>query len=109
MYYQLVPSFQPNTSLSLCYFCTTNGYSVNPEISLLFNDIVTQTGRASNALLSFTTTVFAAVYYTYLSTLQMPHDAQMVSTTVVQAPGSCSVNSCRGFISVTALVFAHLS
>ncbi|KAI8629880.1 hypothetical protein F5Y19DRAFT_464219 [Xylariaceae sp. FL1651] len=108
MYYQLMPAFQANVSLSLCFFCTTNGYSVNPEISLLFNDVVTQTGRASSALSALATTVYAAVYYTYLSSLQVPQTAQIVTTTIVRTPGPCSTNGCPGFISVTALILAHL-
>ncbi|KAI3321863.1 hypothetical protein HD806DRAFT_502159 [Xylariaceae sp. AK1471] len=108
MYYQLVPAFQPNVSLSLCYFCTTNGYSVNPEISLLFSDIVSETGRAANALLSLTMTVFTSVYYTYLSTLQVHQDARIVATTIVQAPGPCSTKGCPGFSSVVTLLFVHL-
>ncbi|RYC59157.1 hypothetical protein CHU98_g7046 [Xylaria longipes] len=108
MYYQLTPGFQPNVSMSLCYFCTSNGYSVNPEISLLFNDIVSETGRAANALLSLTTIVFASVYYTYLSTLQVRQDARIVAITTVPAPGPCSTNGCLGFASVTTLLFVHV-
>ncbi|KAI0859934.1 hypothetical protein F4860DRAFT_481117 [Xylaria cubensis] len=108
MYYQLTPGFQPNMSLSLCFFCTTDGYSVNPEISLLFNDIVTNTGRAANALLSLTTIIFSSVYYTYLSTLRVRHDARIKAITTVPAPGPCSTNGCPGFTSVTTLLFVHV-
>ncbi|KAI0514355.1 hypothetical protein F5B22DRAFT_237310 [Xylaria bambusicola] len=110
MYYQLTPGFQPNVSMSLCYFCTTNGYSVNPEISLLFSDVVSRTGRAANALLSLTTIIFASVYYTYLSTLQVRQDGRIVAVTTVSAPGPCSkgINSCSGYASVTTLLAIHL-
>ncbi|KAI1422056.1 hypothetical protein F5Y12DRAFT_800186 [Xylaria sp. FL1777] len=110
MYYQLTSGFHPNASMSLCYFCTTNGYSVNPEISLLFNDIVSETGRAADALLSFTTIIFASVYYTYLSTFRVRQDASIVSITTVLAPGPCFVqaNGCSGYASVTALLFMHI-
>ncbi|KAI1122717.1 hypothetical protein F5Y10DRAFT_286880 [Nemania abortiva] len=108
MYNELAVGFKPNTSLSLCYFCTTIGYPVNPEISLLFGDIVSGTGRAANALLSLTTIEFISVYYTYLSTFRVRQDARIVATTSVSAPGPCSSNSCLGFISVTTLLFVHL-
>jgi hypothetical protein len=108
MYYQLAPGFQPNVSMSLCYFCTTNGYSVNPETSLLFSDIISETGRAANALLSLTTTIFTTVYYTYLSTLRVHQDARIVATTIVRAPGPCSTKGCPGFSSVITLLFVHL-
>ncbi|KAI1349177.1 hypothetical protein F5Y01DRAFT_327702 [Xylaria sp. FL0043] len=108
MYYQITPGFQPNVSMSFCYFCTTNGYSINPEISLLFNDIATKTGRAANALLSFTTIIFSSVYYTYLSTLRVSHDARVVAATTVQVPGPCSINGCVGFASVSALLLGHV-
>ncbi|KAI1290583.1 hypothetical protein F5Y03DRAFT_378184 [Xylaria venustula] len=108
MYDQIQPGFQPNISLSLCYFCTTNGYSINPEISLLFNDITTKTGRAANALLTLTTIVFSSVYYTYLSTLRVSHDTRIVAVTTVRVPGPCSANGCVGFSSVSALLFAHV-
>ncbi|KAI0809978.1 hypothetical protein GGR55DRAFT_695792 [Xylaria sp. FL0064] len=108
MYYQITPSSQPNVSMSFCYFCITNGYSINPEISLLFNDITTKTGRAANALLSFTTIIFSSVYYTYLSTLRVSHDARMVAATTVQVPGPCSINGCVGFASVSALLLGHV-
>lgn len=108
LYYQLSPGFDVNQSLSLCYFCNTNGYSVNPEISLLFSDTVAETGRAANALLSLMTTAFTAVYYTYLGTLQIPSGARVVATRNVQAPGPCSTDSCPGYIAVGTLVLLHV-
>ncbi|KAI0545376.1 hypothetical protein F4679DRAFT_576212 [Xylaria curta] len=108
MYYSLASGFQPNVSYSFCYFCTAHGFIVNSEIALLFNDIVTNTGRAANALLSLTTIVFSSVYYTYLSSLRVRHDARIMAITTVPAPGPCSTNGCLGFATVTTLLFVHV-
>ncbi|KAI0418271.1 hypothetical protein F5X98DRAFT_124301 [Xylaria grammica] len=108
MYLQFSPGFAPNMSLSLCYACNFMGYSVTPEISLLFSDTVSQTGRAASALLSLGTTVFTSVYYGYLGSLEISHAARVVATTVVRTPGPCSTNGCAGYITVSTLVLLHV-
>ncbi len=108
MHQQLTPDFSANWSLSLCQLCHTDGYPVNPEISLLFSDTVAETGRAANALLSLMTTIFTSVYYTYLGTLQIPSSARVVATTAVETPGPCSINGCVGYITVSTLILLHV-
>ncbi|TGJ84433.1 hypothetical protein E0Z10_g4302 [Xylaria hypoxylon] len=108
IYLQSSPGFFANQSMTLCYFCSANGYAVNPEISLLFSDTVAETGRAANALLSLMTTIFASVYYAYLDTLQVPHAARVVTTTIVETPGPCSTNGCPGYVTVSTLILLHV-
>ncbi|GAP85616.1 hypothetical protein SAMD00023353_1301210 [Rosellinia necatrix] len=108
MYFQLYPEFEPNQTLALCYYCNIRAFPTNPEISLLFSDIIADTGRAANSLLSLTTTMFTSVYYGYLGTLQIPSNATTVATTVTQTPGPCSANGCSGYITVSTLILLHV-
>ncbi|KAJ8128081.1 hypothetical protein O1611_g5555 [Lasiodiplodia mahajangana] len=97
-----------NTSILLCYFCVGYGYEANPRHGALFSDIIAETGRAANALLSYTTVTFATAYYTFLTSLRVRQDARIVAITNVATPGPCSINGCPGYISVATLLFIHL-
>ncbi|KAI0837652.1 hypothetical protein F5Y06DRAFT_297511 [Hypoxylon sp. FL0890] len=108
MYYELTAGFQNNGSISFCYFCTADGYAVNPALGLLFNDIVVQTGRAANAMLTMMSTIWSDIYYTYVPTMRTLQGAQMTATTSVRAPGPCSTHGCPGMVAVTTLVCIHL-
>ncbi|KAI0110875.1 hypothetical protein GGR51DRAFT_510337 [Nemania sp. FL0031] len=108
MYFELSNGLERNNTMLLCYLCGGYGYAVNSEIGLLFTDIITETGRAANALLSLTTTLFTSVYYAYLGSFKVARDARIVSTTTVPAPGPCFTNGCPGYVSVTTLLFVHL-
>ncbi|KAI1421738.1 hypothetical protein F5Y12DRAFT_800683 [Xylaria sp. FL1777] len=108
IYLQLAPGFDANSSIQLCISCSGTGYEVNPETSLVFGDTVAETGRAANALLTLMTTLFASVYYTYLDTLDIPHNASLVATTVVETPKQCSTNGCLGYVAVSTLILLHV-
>lgn len=97
-----------NSTRAACYECGGIGWTTNIEVGLLFNDIITQTGRAGYAFQSLITLLSAEVYNSYLESLDLLQEGQMTTTTISQAPGSCSRNGCPGFLLVTALIVVHL-
>ncbi|KAI3327572.1 hypothetical protein HD806DRAFT_549505 [Xylariaceae sp. AK1471] len=105
---ELVPFSSVNESLLFCRGCIGTGKIVHAQIALLFNDIIENTGRATNALQSYMTIVAASVYYKYLDSLHLTQDAMVVSATTVKAPGLCYKHGCPGFISVAALILVQL-
>ncbi|KAI1751983.1 hypothetical protein F4782DRAFT_547254, partial [Xylaria castorea] len=100
----------PNTSFILCEYCNNFGaaLSVSPESGILFSDIIAQTGRAANALLSYHAGVMWLVHYSFLSLYDIFTEAQVASAISARTPPRCTESSCAGLISVTALLGFHL-
>lgn len=100
-----------NTTLSFCAFCSIGSdttSNLNPQLSMVLSDIITESGRAADALLTYLTIIASQVYYDYLDALTVFQEADIVMTTTVLVPGRCSEQGCRGFISVTTLLGVHL-
>ncbi|KAI1391859.1 uncharacterized protein F4822DRAFT_107362 [Hypoxylon trugodes] len=97
-----------NTTITMCRFCggTTN-LVLNDKLSALMSDIIQQTGRAANAMLSLISTTWANLYYTYVDSMAILQHARMSRIMKVQAPGSCK-KGCPGFITVATLLGIHL-
>ncbi|KAI0404685.1 hypothetical protein F4802DRAFT_217124 [Xylaria palmicola] len=99
-----------NTYLN-CQYCSSGGevLGVAPVAGILFSDIIAQTGRAANAILSFYTGVMWTVHYSFLSVYDIFHEAQITSTIVARTPSRCTENGCSGLISVAVLLAVHLT
>ncbi|KAI0104957.1 hypothetical protein GGR51DRAFT_520440 [Nemania sp. FL0031] len=109
LYAQAIEVIGSNTTLPFCSFCSIIvGANLATNMGLILNDIVTQSGRAANALSTYLTIVASAVYYDYLGALSGLQEAGTVLTTSVLVPGPCSEHSCRGYISVAVLLVIHL-
>ncbi|KAI0545257.1 hypothetical protein F4679DRAFT_482406 [Xylaria curta] len=107
-YSELTAVGTPNTTWILCLYCNAGGIGPHAETALLFSDIISRTGRAADALLSFHTAEALLVHYSYLSSYTLPYDAQVASTTSVRAPSKCAETGCGGLVAVLVLVGVHL-
>jgi hypothetical protein len=105
---EVAPFDSANQSLMFCRGCDGAGQIVDAQISLLFNDIIENAGRAANALQSYMTILASAVFYKYLGSLDLSQDAGVVAATTAKAPGPCSRHGCAGFVSVVALILVQL-
>lgn len=97
-----------NTTLLFCFYCNGDRFSPNADCGILANDIIADTGRAANALLSFITTVGLNLHNHFLNSLTTLQVANVVVTTVVRVPRGCSANGCSWFISVVTRLAVHL-
>ncbi|KAI3324052.1 hypothetical protein HD806DRAFT_543490 [Xylariaceae sp. AK1471] len=106
---QSVQVIGDNGTLPFCSACSIAAeVLLDTNLSMVLNDIITQSGRAANALLTYFTIIASAVYYDYLGALVDFQEAGTILTTVVQVPGQCTEYTCQGFISVATLLGAHL-
>lgn len=109
LYAQAITVVGANTTLPFCSFCSIVAeMMLNPKLSVVLNDIIVQSGRAADALLTYLTIIASQVYYDYLEALTEFQEVDIIMTTIVLVPGRCSSNGCRGFISVTTLLVVHL-
>ncbi|KAI1376426.1 hypothetical protein F4677DRAFT_459645 [Hypoxylon crocopeplum] len=98
-----------NTSTMLCYLCDGYGFIDHPTLGLLCNSIITETGRAANALQSYMTALGLMWYDQYLNSLGELQWADMAMTKMVRTPGPCSSqHGCGGYISVVILLLIYL-
>ncbi|GAW12328.1 hypothetical protein ANO14919_016930 [Xylariales sp. No.14919] len=95
-------------SISGCLLCNDYSFATSQEFGLLFSDIIDSTGRAASALHAFIALASATVYDTYLKAFNITELVDVSVTTLVRTPGPCSKHRCSGFITVTALLGAHL-
>ncbi|RWA08459.1 hypothetical protein EKO27_g6653 [Xylaria grammica] len=95
-------------SISGCLLCNDYSFATSQEFGLLFSDIIESTGRAASALHAFIALASATVYDTYLKAFNITELVDISVTTLVRTPGPCSKHRCSGFITVTALLCAHL-
>ncbi|GAW27312.1 putative cupin-like domain protein [Rosellinia necatrix] len=97
-----------NGTWILCFWCHITGFGTHPEYGILFSDIVSQTGRAANALLSLHTALAWTVHYSYLGSYNLLHEAHIASTVIVRAPSKCTDGGCEGLVAVVTLIVFHL-
>lgn len=106
---QFLVGFLANISILLCLDCTgVSAIQIDIGLAGFLNDVIEQTGRPANALLTLITVAWSKIYYAYLDSLTTLQDAQITMVIKVPAPGPCSTNGCRGFIAVTTLASVHL-
>ncbi|OTA96859.1 hypothetical protein M434DRAFT_8555 [Hypoxylon sp. CO27-5] len=97
-----------NITYLMCKYCIVEyGQEIYDSLAVLLGDIIEQTGRPANSMLTFISVVWSNIYYTFLNSLTTLQDAQIKATINVQAPGPCK-ESCPGFVTVTTLLLVHL-
>ncbi|KAI0407159.1 hypothetical protein F4802DRAFT_554392 [Xylaria palmicola] len=91
-----------------CENCIINGVSFHREVNMLWEDIVTSTGRVADALQTLVTIVASTVYEKHMQSFGETEEVMMATTKLVLIPGRCDIYGCAGFIAVTALLAAQL-
>lgn len=114
MEYEFSGGNTPNTTFTLCHWCTTDSAQVHPEYALLFAGILAASpggGRAADALDAFLNIgSFSAYNQFLLDSMDVAEDVAMITAFAVTTPGPCSsAGMCAGFISVTTLLASYLA
>ncbi|KAI1843744.1 hypothetical protein JX266_010003 [Neoarthrinium moseri] len=104
----LTDLFTPNMTLIACIQCVAYGSVMHPELVYIFEDTLRSTRRSANAFQNLIGALASASYDNLLSSLSVPEEVKMSSTSTVRAPGSCITDSCSGFISVATLLGVHM-
>ncbi|KAI3321431.1 hypothetical protein HD806DRAFT_523917 [Xylariaceae sp. AK1471] len=107
-YEGLTSGWTPNNSYSACRDCLMFTAVIHSESSSLWEDIMTSTGRAVDALQSYKAVMAFKVFENFMPSLSQTEEVQMATTKLVQVPGPCNKHGCPGFISVTVLLAIHL-
>ncbi|KAI0453865.1 hypothetical protein F5B21DRAFT_478136 [Xylaria acuta] len=108
LYAEAIQGIGTNMTLSFCSFCSIVSVQLDANLAKLLNGIITQSGWAADALVTYLTVIASAVYYDYLGALVRFQNAGTVLTADVMVPGQCSKHGCRGFIAVVTLLVVHL-
>ncbi|KAI2628311.1 hypothetical protein GGS21DRAFT_527323 [Xylaria nigripes] len=109
LYDQATLVISTNQTIAFCRFCyAVSESTVDLQLALLLSDIIGESKRAADALVTYVTVIGVAVYYDYFKSLVTPQESGVTMTTDVQIPGQCSKYGCRGFIPVTILIVIHL-
>lgn len=89
-----------------CVICASFGFGTvaSPAHTLIFSDMLINTGSPAHALQAFLTIILRSNYYTWLPMANVPGKATIVSSTQHLAPVSS-----RGYWITMAIVAAHIT
>ncbi|KAI1423178.1 hypothetical protein F5Y12DRAFT_798658 [Xylaria sp. FL1777] len=99
---------QRNDSLLGCTRCNFYGTTVHPELAVLIQDTINETGRAVDALQGYTTTFANTFYNEFLKAFTGAENFRISFTKTLEVPGGCEENGCKGLFAVVGLVAFHL-
>ncbi|KAI0838856.1 hypothetical protein F5Y06DRAFT_286831 [Hypoxylon sp. FL0890] len=91
-----------------CLKCIFAGNTVHPEFAMLVEDTINATGRAADALQSYTTALALTWYTDFLKTLTGTIEVNIAFSKTVQTAHMCQGGGCKGLISVAALLGFYL-
>ncbi|KAI1136912.1 hypothetical protein F5Y05DRAFT_419834 [Hypoxylon sp. FL0543] len=97
-----------HTTWQGCLQCIFDGNTVHPEFAMLVGDTIEATGRAADALQSYTTALALTWYTDFLKTLTGTIEVNIAFTKMVQTAHMCKGAGCKGLISVASLLGFYL-
>lgn len=109
--YSELAATESNSSILACSHCVGGGGStVHADLSAILEDTILSTGRASEAIKVYITSISMTIYYLYQKKFTVSEEVSLTSVNHVLTANDCKEQgACSGFVSVVTLLGVHLA